>query len=127
MDVLKIAMIGITGTFLAIILKNSKSEYSMLLSMGTCVCIFVYLLTKLEIVVDYVAKIESALQLDEGYIKLLMKMIGITYVAQFASEVCKDAGYAAIGTQVEMFGKVSVLFVSMPLMLALLETIGAFL
>lgn len=120
-------MIGITGTFLAIILKNSKSEYSMLLSMGTCVCIFVYLLTKLEIVVDYVAKIESALQLDEGYIKLLMKMIGITYVAQFASEVCKDAGYAAIGTQVEMFGKVSVLFVSMPLMLALLETIGAFL
>ncbi len=127
MDVLKIAMIGITGTFLAIILKNSKPEYSMLLSMGTCVCIFVYLLTKLEIVVDYVAKIESALQLDEGYIKLLMKMIGITYVAQFASEVCKDAGYAAIGTQVEMFGKVSVLFVSMPLMLALLETIGAFL
>lgn len=127
MDVLKIAIIGITGTFLAIILKNSKPEYSMLLSMGTCVCIFVYLLTKLEIVVDYVAKIESALQLDEGYIKLLMKMIGITYVAQFASEVCKDAGYAAIGTQVEMFGKVSVLFVSMPLMLALLETIGAFL
>lgn len=127
MDVLKIAMIGITGTFLAIILKNSKPEYSMLLSMGTCVCIFVYLLTKLEIVVDYVAKIESALQLDEGYIKLLMKMIGITYVAQFASEVCKDAGYAAIGTQVEMFGKVSVLFVSMPLMLALLETIGVFL
>lgn len=127
MDVLKIAMIGITGAFLAILLKNSKPEYSMFLSMGTCICIFVYLLTKLEMVVDYVAKIEGVLQLDENYIKLLMKMIGITYIAQFASEICKDAGYGAIGTQVEMFGKVAILFVSMPLMLALLETIGAFL
>ena len=58
---------------------------------------------------------------------MLMKMIGITYVAQFASEICKDAGYGAVGTQIEMFGKVSILFVSMPIMMALLETIGEFL
>lgn len=99
----------------------------MLVSVGTCICIFVYLVTKLEILVDYVEQLETVLHLDGSYLKMLMKMIGITYVAQFASEICKDAGYGAVGTQIEMFGKVSILFVSMPIMMALLETIGEFL
>lgn len=99
----------------------------MLVSVGTCICIFVYLVTKLELVVDYVEQLETVLHLNGSYLKMLMKMIGITYVAQFASEICKDAGYGAVGTQIEMFGKVSILFVSMPIMMALLETIGEFL
>lgn len=127
MDILKIAIIGVVGVFLAVPLKNYKSEYSMLVSVGTCICIFVYLVTKLEILVDYVEQLETVLHLDGNYLKMLMKMIGITYVAQFASEICKDAGYGAVGTQIEMFGKVSILFVSMPIMMALLETIGEFL
>lgn len=99
----------------------------MLISLGTCICIFVYLLTKLEIVIDYIGRIESVLHLDQGYMKLLLKMMGITYVAQFASEICKDAGYSAISSQIEMFGKVSILFVSMPVLLALLQTVGSYL
>lgn len=124
---MKIAMIGVTGVFLAIPLKSYKAEYGMLISLGTCICIFVYLITKLEIVLDYIGRMENVLNLDRGYIKLLLKMMGITYVAQFASEVCKDAGYQAVSTQIEMFGKVSILFVSMPVLLALLQTVGEYL
>lgn len=120
-------MIGVTGVFLAIPLKSYKAEYGMLISLGTCICIFVYLITKLEIVLDYIGRIESTLNLDSSYIKLLLKMMGITYVAQFASEVCKDAGYQAVSSQIEMFGKVSILFVSMPVLLALLQTVGEYL
>lgn len=127
MDILKIAIIGITGVFLAIPLKSYKAEYGIMISLGTCICIFVYLITKLEIVLDYIGKMEAVLHLDQGYIRLLLKMMGITYVAQFASEICKDAGYQAVSTQIEMFGKVSILFVSMPVLLALLQTIGDFL
>lgn len=127
MDILKIAMLGIMGVFLAIPLKAYKSEYGMLISLGTCICIFVYLITKLEIVMEYINRLESVLHLDKGYIKLLLKMMGITYVAQFASEICKDAGYQAISAQIEIFGKISILFVSMPVLLALLQTVGEFL
>ncbi len=124
---MKIAMIGVTGVFLAIPLKSYKPEYGMLISLGTCICIFVYLITKLEIVLDYIDRIESTLNIDRSYIRLLLKMMGITYVAQFASEVCKDAGYQAVSSQIEMFGKISILFVSMPILLALLQTVGEYL
>lgn len=56
-------------------------------------------MTKLEIVVEYIGRIETVLNLDGGYIRLMLKMMGITYVAQFAAEICKDAGYGAVGSQ----------------------------
>lgn len=127
MDILKIAMIGVTGVFLAIPLKSYKAEYGMLISLGTCISIFVYLITKLEIVIDYIGRIEAVLNMDGDYIKLLLKMMGITYVSQFAAEICKDAGYQAISSQIEMFAKVSILFVSMPVLIALLQTVGEYL
>lgn len=55
--------------------------------------------------------------------KILFKMIGITYVADFAAGICKDAGYGAISSQIEFFGKISVLATGTPVLLALFETI----
>ena len=55
------------------------------------------------------------------------KMIGITYVAEFSASLCRDAGYQAVAGQIELFGKLSILVSSMPVLLALLETISQFL
>ena len=57
----------------------------------------------------------------------LMKMFGITYVAEFTSGICKDAGFGALGGQIEIFGKLSILAISTPILLALLETLQVFL
>lgn len=65
--------------------------------------------------------------LQAGYFKILLKIIGITYVAEFASDLCKDAGYATIAGQIQMFGKLTVLAAGIPVLTALLETIRGFL
>mgnify|MGYP000087384269 FL=1 len=54
-------------------------------------------------------------------------MVGITYIAEFASGICDGRGISALGTQVEMFGKLSILAVSAPVLQALLETLQVFL
>ena len=54
-------------------------------------------------------------------------MIGIAYVAEFASGICKDAGHQATAAQIELFCKLSVMVLSIPILLALLETIQEFL
>ena len=51
------------------------------------------------------------------------KMTGITYSAEFASGICKDAGYSSLGKQIEIFGKLTILAVSMPVLLALFGTL----
>ena len=56
-----------------------------------------------------------------------LKMAGVTYVAEFASGICKDAGYQNIAVQIEIFTKLTILAIGMPVLLSLLELIGDFL
>lgn len=127
MDIMKIAVLGLAGVLIALLLKKEKSEYSTFISMAVCICIFFYILTKIETVIEFTQRIESMISVDSRYITLIIKMIGITYVAEFAMNICKDAGYAAIGNQIEIFAKLSILVVSVPVLTAFLETIGSFL
>ena len=127
MDVIKIGIIGVAGVLLATFLKKEKSEYSMLISMGVCILIFSFLIHKMQVVLAFVERLESMLSIDSSYIALILKMIGIAYVAGFAMDVCKDAGYAAIGSQIETFAKISILVVSLPVLLTFLEVIGSIL
>ena len=48
-------------------------------------------------------------------------------MSEFSSAICKDAGYQAMGAQIELFCKLSVMVMGMPVLLALLETIEGFL
>ncbi|MBP3487833.1 MAG: stage III sporulation protein AD [Roseburia sp.] len=127
MDIVKIAILGIAGVLIALPLKREKSEYSTFIAMVVCICIFVYLLTKVETILNFVEELKSVIVVDGRYIGLVVKMVGITYVAEFATNICKDAGYAAIGSQIEIFAKLSILVVSVPVLGAFLETIGSFL
>ena len=84
---------------------------------------FFYGIGKLETILDAMRQIQEMIHLNQVYLTTLLKITGITYIAEFASGLCKDAGYGAIGGQIEIFGKLSILAVSMPIVLALLETL----
>ena len=65
--------------------------------------------------------------LDTKYLTTLLKMIGITYVGQFSAGICKDAGYGAVASQIEVFAKLYIMVLSIPVLLALMEAIHGFL
>ncbi|MDD6056718.1 MAG: SpoIIIAC/SpoIIIAD family protein [Clostridiales bacterium] len=127
MDIVKIAVLGLAGVLLALLLRKEKGEYSIFISMAVCICIFVYVITKAETIVDFIKRLQALTPVDSRYIGLVLKMVGVTYVAEFAIDICKDAGYAAIGSQIEIFAKLSILAISLPVLDACLAMIGSFL
>ena len=74
---MKIAILGIVGVLLAIPLKVHKAEYAMFLSMAVCICIFVYIISKIQIIYNYVNSLKNLLPIDGKYIAVILKMIGI--------------------------------------------------
>ena len=124
---IKIALIGIVSVLAAIQFKNGKSEYAILIGIAGCVLIFYFSAGKLSSIVDSINKIRGYLSVNSEYLSILLKIIGITYIAEFSSNLCKDAGYTAIGNQIELAGKLSIMALSMPILLALLDTIDRFL
>lgn len=126
MTVAAVAVIGLVSVILAVQLKAVKGEYGVYLVLCAGLVIFFYALSKLEAVVETLKRVQSYIQIDPVYLGVLMKMIGITYITEFASGICKDAGYGSLGGQIEIFGKLSMLAVSMPILLALMETLKVF-
>lgn len=121
---IQIAVIGLGAVLLAIQFKGQKSEYGIYIALAASVIIFGIGLTKMEIILEAVKEIQSYIHINESYLALLVKIVGITYVAEFASELCKDAGYSAVASQIEVAGKLTILTISMPVLMALLRTIN---
>lgn len=124
MDILKISVFGISAVLLALTLKNYRSEYSYCISIAVCICIFLLVATKLELIIGYADKMQKLIHLDNAYLGMILKMIGVTYIADFASNICKDCGYQTIAGQIELFAKLSILTLGLPVILGFMETIG---
>ena len=127
MTVITIGIVGITAVLLAVEMKNMKGEYGIYLVMAAGCFIFFYGVSKMETFFDAMRRIQEFIKINQVYLSTLIKMTGITYIAEFSSGICKDAGYGASGNQIEIFGKLSILAVSMPIVLALMETLQGFL
>lgn len=127
MNSIQIALLGVVGTLLALQFKSGKSEYGIYVNLAVSLFLFLCMLSRLEIFVRTVKKIADYIKLDAGQMSILLKMAGVTYVAEFASGICKDAGYQNIAVQIEIFTKLTILAIGMPVLLALLELIGDFL
>lgn len=127
MEILRVAALAAAGVTLAVFLKQIRPEYALYISLATCVVILILASGRLSYVFEMVEKLQSYIPVDSVYLTALMKMVGITYVGQFASGLCRDAGYSAVASQIELFAKISILALSMPVLAALLETIQEFL
>ena len=127
MTIIQAAVLGITAVALAVQLKPLRQEYSVYLILAAGLVIGFLSISRLELILDTVRAIGSQIRVKNIYLGTLLKMVGITYIAEFASGICRDAGFSALGTQVEMFGKLSILAVSAPVLQALLETLQEFL
>lgn len=123
MEMVKVCMIGMIAIILAIKLKSYQQEFSIYISLVACVLILFYAINHLKTIVAFIDYIGKNLILPGEYFKILLKMVGITYVCEFGVSICKDAGYHAIASQIEMVGKLSILVISTPIIMALLETV----
>ena len=127
MDIVKISLIGVGGVMLGFLLKGTKPEYASFITMGIGVVILGLAVGKISYLFEALKEIQKSLPVDGKHISTLVKMLGITYIGQFSSGICKDAGYSSIAGQIEIFAKLYIMVLSIPVLLALMEAIHSFL
>ncbi len=126
-EFVRIAFLGIVGVLLALQFKGQKSEYGMYIGLGIGILILGYALRQAGAVVAQLNRLRNYLGGTESYLVILLKVIGITYICEFSAGICRDAGYQSIAGQIEVLGKLSVMFVGLPILFAVIEQINGFL
>lgn len=114
MDFFKIIVAAITGTMLAIVLKEQKPFLGVALS---CVCalyIFFLGLPYLDRATTFVRVFYSSIG-ESGYMSSLLKITGIAILSTFASNICSDAGMSAVSSAVNFVGKIICMCMTLPI------------
>ena len=122
--VIRAAAVGITGSVLALLLKKHAPEMSMFTGMAVGLLVMGLVLTMAGEILE-VARLAMQLgSVSSATLMPVLKCVGIGLVTHLAAQICRDAGQASIAATVEICGAFSAVYISLPLMRTLLETIG---
>lgn len=123
MDILQIVCIGIIAVILSATIKAQRPEIALQVNIITGIIIFLVVAVKLSVVIDFIEDFSKKADIDFTYITILLKIVGIAYIAEFGAEVCKDAGESSIASKIELAGKVTIMILSVPIISSLLEMV----
>lgn len=116
MEILKIIMVALAGVTAASLVQSVRAEVSVYIALATGVILLIMILGSLTNLFEYFEAIYSKVEYGREYFPVIIKVLVIAYLSDFTAQLCKDAGQAAIGTKVEMAGKVMIFLISVPVL-----------
>lgn len=123
MEIFQIVGIGIVATILAVLLKEQKSEMSLYISIATGLLIFFIIISKLEYVIETLEDLANKVNINFVYTTVVLKIVGISYVAEFGAQIAKDAKQNTIAQKIELAGKVIIMVISIPIFIGVMDLI----
>lgn len=126
MNMITISLIAITGIITAVIIKGYKPEISLIVIIALSLFFLAWMLEIFGEMQSQFQAIAEELEQNKSFYKILFKIMGITYVCEFSSGICKDAGYSSIAGQIEIVGKMLVLLSGIPILISVIQTIQSY-
>lgn len=120
---IKIVFIALIGIFASLLLKKYDSQYSFLVVIVTGVIIISVLYVDISNVVQVFNTFKSGYGVSDEHIKLLLKVLGISYITQFGASVADECGEKFVAKKIEFAGRIFIISLSVPILLNLMNTI----
>lgn len=123
MDIFKIIFIAIIVTSMCLVIKQVRPEISMLVGLLGAILIFLFSLEQIGQVIELIKDLSNKAGMPLTFLNIILKIIGIAYLTEFASNVCKDVGESAIASKVQFAGKCIILVMGMTVISNFVETV----
>lgn len=123
MLILKVVSFIFVALFLYLFFKDKRSDLSILIMLAAGVLVFIFCLSQISEIINFLKTISEKAGIDIVYLGIVLKILAIAYIASFASEICKDAGAGSLASKVEFAGKIFILVLAIPILMAVLDSI----
>ena len=123
MDILKILRFILISLFLYLLFKDKRSDLAVLILLVSGVMVFIYSIGQINEIITFLKNIAEKAEIDGLYLGVILKIIGIAYISSFCSEICKDSGASSLASKVELSGKLFILILAIPILMAVLNSI----
>ncbi|MCM8711039.1 stage III sporulation protein AD [Clostridium sp. SYSU_GA19001] len=123
MEIVKIVAFAFIALFIVFILRKENGVLAIQLSTVVGILIFLFMISKITAILQLLQQLAIKANIDYVYINTVFKILGIAYLASFCAEICRDAGEGNIASKVEFAGKILILVLAIPILMAVLQSI----
>ena len=122
---LKICAIGIAALIIISIVKTYKPEFTVEVTLCAGMILLYFIIDSLKYGFGFIADIYEDLSYGKEYFPIILKVLGIAYITEFAAAICQDAGDKSIASKVELAGKIAIFFAAIPVFTSLLDLLNS--
>jgi stage III sporulation protein AD len=122
-EIVQVVGLAIVSVVLLLVVRQQRPEIAVLLALVVGLAVFFLVAQRLVAILDFLRDLASRARVDSLYLNTILKIVGIAYIAEIGAQVCRDAEDTTIASKVELAGKVLILVLAMPIVMAILETI----
>ena len=123
MEIWQIVGLALIVTVLSVVIKQLRPEIALQMTILTGALIFILILNKIKIIIDLLQNLADQANISSYYLLIVLKIVGVAYLAEFGSQICRDAGESALATKIELAAKVGVIILAIPIIAAITESL----
>lgn len=123
MEIVRIVLIGIVAGVLVVTIKQKQPEIALQVSIIAGLIIFIYVLDYIVIAIDYMKDLVNKYNIPYESITVVLKIIGIAYICEFAVQILKDTGENSLANKVEIAGRVFIVVLSLPVLSSFMKMV----
>lgn len=125
--IIKLIGIAFVTAISALLLKATKPELSFAVTVTGSIVMLLFILDGLQNTVSIFTSLAKLTGIENGLIKILVKIVGVGYLTEFAAGVLNDFGSSAVADKVVLGGKITIVVLSLPVVEGLLTMLKGFL
>lgn len=123
MEIVQIVGLGFIVTVLILVIKEQKPLFAFLLAAFTGIFIFLFLIGQIGDVIRTLEQLAEKSNVNTMFLKTILKIIGVAYIAEFGAQVVRDAGAESIASKIELAGKLIIIVMAVPIITVIIETV----
>ena len=123
MEIIQIVGIGLVAAVMSLLIREQKPALAFLVLLLFGVSVFLFLIGKIREILRVIEELALRSSVNMVFLKTVLKIIGIAYIAEFGAQIIRDSGHESIAAKVEMAGKILIMFMAIPIIRVIIETV----
>lgn len=123
MEIVQIVFIGLVATFLFLVLKDVHPAFAFFILIVTSVFILFLVVQQIGKIIQLIELLAKRANVQAMYIETILKIVGIAYITELGANVTKDAGLSSVAAKIELAGKIFILLLAVPIIIAVVELV----
>ncbi len=126
-EIFRIIGVAFVTAISALLLKGTKPELSFAVTVTGVIVILLFIIDNLQSTMAIFTMIADMTGVENGLMRILVKIVGVGYLTEFASGILNDFGSNAVADKVVLGGKLTIVVLSLPVLESLLTMVRGFL